>query len=242
VRLNTPGAPVTATAGLGLPVGRITVLPNKGDEADEARASDGALQLIPGVIPTQTLTLEPRVSDRDGLFVAFRSEESGRWAEICEELDSVWLYLSEPGTRKVAVSTWLLNTLEAPAEPTQEPYRSRSAPPPAPAAYCGGRWSAGGSRRVTMERALGRNRRSGGGVPRWPPGRHGAGRSSSRTCSLHSCRGCPMGSTLGRASLCGSLFRRRRKRLRAHSSAWRDNNALRLTKSAVARVDAAFAA
>ena len=29
MRLNTPGAPVTATAGRGLPVGRITVLPNK---------------------------------------------------------------------------------------------------------------------------------------------------------------------------------------------------------------------
>ena len=75
------------------------------------------------------------MSDREPLFIAWHSEQSGRSAEICEEIDSVWLYLSDPGAKKVSVSSWLLNTLEAPAEPMQEPYRSQSVPPPAPAAF-----------------------------------------------------------------------------------------------------------
>lgn len=72
------------------------------------------------------------MADHELLFLRFLPEASGRAAEICEEIDSVWLYLSEAGSTKVAVATWLLNTHRAPDEPTQEPYRSQSAPPPAP--------------------------------------------------------------------------------------------------------------
>ena len=73
------------------------------------------------------------MTTRAPLHLVWNSVESGRHAEVCEELDSVWLYLSEPGSFKVAVASWLLNTPEAPAEPAREPYRARAAPPPLPA-------------------------------------------------------------------------------------------------------------
>jgi hypothetical protein len=69
------------------------------------------------------------------LFVTWLSSVSRREAQVSEEIDSVWLYLTRPNSHEVAVASWLLNTPEAPPAPGQEPYRSRSAPPPAPAEY-----------------------------------------------------------------------------------------------------------
>ena len=67
------------------------------------------------------------------LFLTSRSDVSQREARIVEERDSIWLYLTVPGGQAVDTDVWLLNTPLAPAEPTQEPYRSEQGPPPLPA-------------------------------------------------------------------------------------------------------------
>ena len=70
---------------------------------------------------------------KDALFVTSRCPASGREAQVSEEIDSIWLYLTLPGSLKVDTAVWLLNTPAAPAEPAREPYRSQAAPPPLPA-------------------------------------------------------------------------------------------------------------
>jgi len=67
------------------------------------------------------------------LLVADRCNASGREAHVAEEVDSIWLYLTLPGSPQVDTDVWLLNTPAAPAAPCQEPYRSQAAPPPLPA-------------------------------------------------------------------------------------------------------------
>jgi hypothetical protein len=73
---------------------------------------------------------------RDAI-VTEHHDRSGRTALIADEGDSIWLYLTEPGTTAIAADCWLFNRVIAPAGAVlkeQLPaYRSRRLPPPAPA-------------------------------------------------------------------------------------------------------------
>ena len=66
------------------------------------------------------------------LFVSECSAVSGRRADIAEEHDSIWLYLTAPDGRSIVSSVWLLNLPTAPSEPGQSPYREQAAPPALP--------------------------------------------------------------------------------------------------------------
>lgn len=68
----------------------------------------------------------------DRLLEAHVSPLSSRMAAIGEEGDSVWLCLTKPGSMEPEVMSWLLNTPNAPREPTREPYRSLRQAPPLP--------------------------------------------------------------------------------------------------------------
>jgi hypothetical protein len=64
-----------------------------------------------------------------------RSSSSRRTAIVCEEEDSVWLYLTAPDSETPERDCWLLNKPSASPNPDMEAYRARSAPPPAPARF-----------------------------------------------------------------------------------------------------------
>ena len=67
------------------------------------------------------------------LFLTSRSAASNRAAIVAEDGDSVWLYLTGPGSTRPERDCWLLNTPSAASEPDPERYRSEGLPPPAPA-------------------------------------------------------------------------------------------------------------
>ena len=69
------------------------------------------------------------------LLIRTTSAVSGRTAVVSEEDDSVWLYLTAPGSNRPERDCWLFNKPSAPSEPDMAIYRARSAPPPAPARF-----------------------------------------------------------------------------------------------------------
>jgi len=62
---------------------------------------------------------------------------SCRTALIADEGDSIWLYLTEPGTTAIAADCWLFNRVITPTgavlKEQLSAYRTRGLPPPAPA-------------------------------------------------------------------------------------------------------------
>jgi hypothetical protein len=69
------------------------------------------------------------------LLLKSTSAVSGRTAVVFEEEDSVWLYLTAPGSGRRERACWLFNKPSAPPDPEMAIYRAQSAPPPAPASY-----------------------------------------------------------------------------------------------------------
>ncbi len=136
----------------------------------------------------------------DALVVMSRCSTSGREAQVAEELDSIWLYLTLPGSLKVDTVVWLLDTPAAPAEPSQEPYRGQAAPPPLPAdlALPGGVvLSLLGNVGVPLvSRRLG-----GGSAPGWDSNRFRSLRSKARPCPLRHRRRTVVGASLGSSAL-----------------------------------------
>jgi hypothetical protein len=65
----------------------------------------------------------------DQILAEGRHSGSDRWAFVAHELGSVWLYLTAPGTQKIAADCWLFNVGPAPSAETA---RAESAPPPVP--------------------------------------------------------------------------------------------------------------
>ena len=63
----------------------------------------------------------------------FRSAVSGRSVIVADERDSVWAYLTEPGSVRPQRDCWLFNKPTAAATPDLNVYRAESLPPPAPA-------------------------------------------------------------------------------------------------------------
>jgi hypothetical protein len=69
----------------------------------------------------------------DELPLSFRSTVSGRHAIVSDEGDSIWLYLTSPGSTRPERDCWLLNKPSAAAEPHLPDYKTAGLPPPAPA-------------------------------------------------------------------------------------------------------------
>jgi hypothetical protein len=67
------------------------------------------------------------------LLVESRSEASQRTIVVADEGDSVWVYLTRPGTLQPERDCWLFNKPSAADVPDLSRYRDASLPPPAPA-------------------------------------------------------------------------------------------------------------
>jgi hypothetical protein len=74
-----------------------------------------------------------QTAGRVGLLLKYTCTASGRTAVVSEDEDSVWLYLTAPGSGRRERDCWLFNKPSAPPDPDMSTYRAQSAPPPAPA-------------------------------------------------------------------------------------------------------------
>ena len=71
----------------------------------------------------------------DTLFLESKHPASGRLGVLEDDGTSVWLYLTEPGSRKPAADAWVYNRIAAPPAEAIESYRG--GPPPAAQGYAG---------------------------------------------------------------------------------------------------------
>lgn len=79
------------------------------------------------------LTLDGADMAQDTLFLEDEHPASGRLAVLEDDGTSVWLYLTESGTRQPAADAWVYNRIAA---PPMEAIRSyRGGPPPAAQGY-----------------------------------------------------------------------------------------------------------